>query len=92
LAVCAHLRTATNSGQGLKPPDWDAAPLCDTHHKELDTPRPSDCEPDQRRFERFAKKYGIDLWAIAAAIVGKSTNLKMKSAMRSGDPRRNGGE
>lgn len=28
----AHLRTAANSGMGLKPPDWEAISLCRMHH------------------------------------------------------------
>ncbi len=28
----AHLRTAANSGTGLKPPDWFGIPLCQQHH------------------------------------------------------------
>lgn len=29
----AHIRTAANSGTGLKPPDWHVVPLCSQHHR-----------------------------------------------------------
>lgn len=29
----AHLRTAANSGMGLKPPDWEGISLCRSHHR-----------------------------------------------------------
>lgn len=30
-----HVRTAANSGTGIKPPDTDSVPLCRKHHAEL---------------------------------------------------------
>lgn len=56
-----HLRTAANSGTGLKPPDLEVVPLCGDHHRELH---------DVGRLT-FANKYSINLeaWAIFLASV-----------------------
>ncbi len=70
-AVCAHLRTAANSGKALKPADWFTVPLCNDHHAE-----------QEGRTESFCRKYGIDLWEIAAVLARRSPDLAMKEAMR----------
>jgi hypothetical protein len=84
--VCAHLRTAVNSGTGMKPHDRYVVPLCDTHHRELDTPRPSDCVDGLSRTDRFARTYGIYLWTIAAELAERSPDLAMRAAMREETP------
>lgn len=70
-AVCAHLRTAANSGRALRPADWFTVPLCNDHHAE-----------QEGRTGSFCKKYGVDLWALAAELARKSPDLKMREAMR----------
>jgi hypothetical protein len=50
-----HIRTAANSGTGLKPPDWWTVPLCLIHHRELHA-------TGQGEFNRV---HGIDLAGIA---------------------------
>jgi hypothetical protein len=81
-SVCAHLRTAGNSGIGLKPHDQFTVPLCDTHHKELDTPAPRDCIDGESRTYRFLRKYGVDLWKIAADLAERSPDLAMRATMQ----------
>jgi hypothetical protein len=81
-AVCAHLRTAGNSGTGLKPHDRFTVGICNEHHKELDTPPPRDCVEGETRTDRFHRKYGIDLWKIAADLAERSPDLAMRAAMR----------
>jgi hypothetical protein len=69
--VCAHLRTAANSGMRLKPGDWNCVPLCNRHHVE-----------QEGRTESFGRKYGIDLWVIAVRLAERSPDQGMKQAMR----------
>jgi hypothetical protein len=33
--VAHHVRTAQNSGTGIKPKDWFTIPICDSHHQHL---------------------------------------------------------
>lgn len=67
---CCHLRTAGNAGTGYKPPDWFCVPLCRDHHAE-----------QEGRTSLFERKYGIDLWGMAAHLAATSPDLKMKEAM-----------
>ena len=53
--VAHHVRTAANSGTGMKPGDEWLVPLCDKHHK----------EGHQKGWKTFERKYGVDLKAIA---------------------------
>lgn len=69
--VPAHLRTAANSGTGLKPHDWYLVPLCVEHHS-----------AQEGRTQSFNKKYGIDLFDIAAGLAEKSPDMAMRAAMR----------
>lgn len=71
-SVFAHLRTADNSGTGLKPYDWFGVCLCDEHHKET-----------HRGEKTFERKYRLDLKALAQELANASTDVKMKEAMRS---------
>jgi hypothetical protein len=45
--------------------------LCNDHHAE-----------QEGRTGSFCKKYGVDLWALAAELARKSPDLKMREAMR----------
>jgi hypothetical protein len=65
----------------MKPHDQFTVPVCDTHHKELDTPNPSDCVEGETRTDRFLRKYGIDLWKIAADLAERSPDLAMMAAI-----------
>lgn len=53
-----HVRTAANSGTGLKPDDRMAVPLCFEHHAEIH-------HIGKRTFEH---KYGVDLRQVASFI------------------------
>lgn len=59
---CAHVRAGTDGGQGLKPSDRWCLSLCSDHHAE------------QHRIGEiaFARRYGIDLKAIASAFASRS--------------------
>lgn len=46
-----HVRHANNAGTALKPPDSDAVPLCDFHHRRL----------HDGGVDWFQKFYGVDL-------------------------------
>jgi hypothetical protein len=70
-AVCAHLRTAANAGTALKPADWFTVPLCDEHHKE-----------QEGRTGTFERRHGLNLFALAAELAARSTDQKMKEAMK----------
>ena len=55
---CHHVRTAANSGMGLKPADTETVPLCALHHHEL----------HQIGAPAFEAKYRIRLAKIAAEL------------------------
>lgn len=67
----AHVRSAANAGTSVKPFDWFLVPLCRKHHEE-----------QHRGVETFMRKYGIDLWALAAEFAAKSPDTAMKEAMK----------
>ena len=46
-----HVRTAANSGMGIKPGDDQAVPLCPLHHREL----------HQIGVQTFCEKYWVDI-------------------------------
>lgn len=75
-AECCHLRTAANSGTGLKPHDWFTVPLCREHHLE-----------QEGRTESFCQKYRVNLWAIASILAHQSPDLAMRAAMREAEER-----
>ncbi len=66
----AHLRTAANASKGNKPHDAFAANLCREHH----------AEAHQHGHDTFARKYHIDLWRIAADLVRRSPDTKMRES------------
>lgn len=67
-----HVRTAANSGTGLKPFDWHAVGMCRMHHQES-----HDIGDDT-----FQRRYGIDFEKLAAEYVRESPDVAMKAAMR----------
>lgn len=67
----AHVRTAENSGTGIKPHDSNGVPLCRHHHREQ-----HDCG-----VHTFEDRHGIDLEALAAEFVRKSTDTKMRASL-----------
>jgi hypothetical protein len=66
----------------MKPHDQFTVPVCDTHHKELDTPNPSDCVDGETRTDRFLRKYGVDLYELARNLAESSPDLKMRQAIK----------
>ncbi len=59
---CAHVRTGTDGGVGLKPSDRWTVSLCSAHHAEQHRVR-------ERRFEQI---HGLDLPALARAFALRS--------------------
>ena len=57
-----HVRTAANSGTGLKPPDYWTVPLCSAHHHEIHV----------HGSKTFEAVHGVDLRVIAAFMAGAS--------------------
>ena len=68
----AHLRSAANAGTGQTPHDLFGISLCRVHHDE------------QHRIgaEAFNKKYGIDLWALAAEFARRSPDWEMRASLK----------
>lgn len=67
----AHIRSAANSGTGLKPPDWFLVPMCHWHH----------VEQHQHGQPAFERKYGLALLTLAAHYASISPDKEMKQAM-----------
>jgi hypothetical protein len=65
----AHQRTAANSGKSDKPHAAYGIPLCRDHHVE-----------QHRGVLTFGRKYHIDLWRIAAGLVSRSPDGKMRES------------
>lgn len=71
----AHLRTAANSGTGLKPADWHGISLCRSHHR-----RGHDVGHDT-----MARENGMtleQLHKIAAEFASRTTDRTMREAMK----------
>lgn len=71
----AHLRTAANSGTGLKPADWHGISLCQEHHK-----RGHDAGHDT-----MARENGMtleQLHAIAAEFARRTPDRAMRESLR----------
>ena len=67
----AHIRSAANSGMGSRPNASYGIALCDMHHLEQhDIGQPA-----------FERKYGLDLFALAAEFVRRSPDTAMKEAL-----------
>jgi hypothetical protein len=72
----AHVRTAANSGVGLKPPDWDAVPLCRACH----------AQQHQIGMETFQQQLKVNLAELAMEFARRSPDTAMRKAMKeSGD-------
>jgi hypothetical protein len=71
----AHIRSAANSGTGIKPADWDAIPLCWSCHKLQHL-------IGQREFE---KQFHINLTELAKEFARQSPDTGMREAMNSAD-------
>lgn len=70
-----HLRSAANSGIGIKPPSWFTVSGCGAHHNQAHS----------LGHDTFAAMHGIDLWALAAEFARLSPDREMKEAMRNKD-------
>ena len=71
----AHLRTAANSGMGMKPPDWYGIGLCSYHHKIAHS----------RGHATMAEENGVDLdylFKTAAYLASKTPDKRMREAMK----------
>jgi hypothetical protein len=69
---CAHVRTGTDGGTGLKPSDRWAISLCRDHHREQH-------RIGERAFER---RYNIDLYELALEFARKSPHRKTIATQR----------
>src|SRR5579864_4203134 len=67
-----HLRSAANSGTGLKPSSADGVSGCREHH----------AEAHRIGHDTFARKYGINLWALAAEFARRSPDRALREALR----------
>jgi hypothetical protein len=68
----AHLRSAGNAGMGQKPHDAFGVSLCRVHH----------IEQHNIGVDTFGKKYGIDLWAMAAEFAQRSPDAELRASLR----------
>lgn len=68
----AHLRSATNAGIGQKPHDIFGVSLCRDHH----------VEQHSLGVDAFDRKYGIDLWALAAEFARRSPDADLRAALK----------
>ena len=68
----AHLRSTANAGTGQMPHDIFGISLCRAHHDE------------QHRIgvAAFSRKYGIDLWALAAEFARRSPDWEMRTSLK----------
>ena len=68
----AHLRSAANAGIAQTPHDIFGVSLCRMHHAE------------QHRIgtNAFNRKYGIDLWDIAAEFARRSPDWEMRASLK----------
>jgi hypothetical protein len=72
----AHLRSAANAGKNQKPHDIFGVSLCRLHHD----------EQHHLGAVAFGRKYGIDLWALAAEFARRSPDRKMRASLSSSAP------
>jgi hypothetical protein len=66
----AHLRSCANTGTGEKPHDIFGVSLCRHHH----------VEQHGLGIAAFERKYGVDLWALAAEFAQRSPDADMRGA------------
>lgn len=76
----AHLRSAATAGTAQKPHDAFGISLCRSHHDE------------QHRIgaRRFAQKYQLDLWALAAEFAIRSPDRDMRASLALVNPTEGG--
>jgi hypothetical protein len=63
-----HVRTADNSGKGIKPEDWYLVPACDAHHREM-------------FHDGQVRELNEELLKIAAGITAHRMKMMMKHAL-----------
>ena len=67
----AHLRSAANAGAAQKPHDVFGVSPCRSHH----------VEQHSLGVDAFDRKYGIDLWALAAEFARRSPDQDMRVSL-----------
>jgi hypothetical protein len=70
----AHLRSTANAGTGQKPHDLFGVGLCREHH----------VEQHSLGIAAFDRKYGTDLWALAAEFAQRTPDIDMRAAIKGG--------
>ena len=65
----AHLRSCANAGMDQKPHDIFGVSLCRNHH----------IEQHSLGVDAFDRKYGVDLWALAAEFARSSPDTVMRA-------------
>ena len=68
----AHLRSIANAGTGQKPHDIFGVSLCRHHH----------VEQHSLGVDAFDRKYGTNLWALAAEFARRSPDTEMRAALK----------
>jgi hypothetical protein len=68
----AHLRSASGAGMGQKPHDIFGVSLCRNHH----------VEQHGLGVDAFDRKYGTDLWALAAEFARRSPDVDMRATLK----------
>jgi len=68
----AHLRSAANAGKNQTPHDRFGVSLCRTHHTEQHV----------IGVDAFDKKYGTDLWGLAAEFAHWSPDWEMRVSLK----------
>jgi hypothetical protein len=71
----AHLRSSANAGMNQKPHDAFGVSLCREHH----------VEQHSLGLNAFDRKYGTDLWALAAEFTRRSPDADMRAALAPAD-------
>jgi hypothetical protein len=72
----SHIRTAANSGTGLKPMDSSAVPKCRSHHILYHA----------MGHESFERYYGLDLAKLAAEFAARTPDEKLREVLRDSLP------
>ncbi len=68
----AHLRSIANAGTGQKPHDIFGVSLCRHHH----------VEQHSLGVDAFDRKYGTNLWALAAEFARRSPDTEMRATLK----------
>jgi hypothetical protein len=78
----AHLRSSANAGMSQKPHDVFGVSLCRDHHVEQHALGITAFDP--LGITAFDRKYGTDLWALAAEFARRSPDIDMRSSLTPG--------